>query len=105
MPSMRQSTMQMLMLMNSFGLSGVQSDENAARGNVFLMVASSMIDRSSRTKPIFIATASIEATVRTLSNDERTTLAEDILGLFCRATELADTPVGFPNIWNARAHR
>ena len=51
MPPMRQSTMQMLMLMNSFGLSGVQSDENAARGNVFLMVASSMIDRSSRTKP------------------------------------------------------
>ena len=39
----------------------------------------------------------IEATTRTLSDDEGRRLAEDIFGLFCRATELADTPVGFPN--------
>ena len=39
----------------------------------------------------------IEATTRTLSDDEGGRLAEDIFGLFCRATELADTPVGFPN--------
>ena len=38
-----------------------------------------------------------EATTRTLSDDEGWRLAEDIFGLFCRATQLADTPVGFPN--------
>ena len=39
----------------------------------------------------------IEATTRTLSDDEGGRLAEDIFRLFCRATELTDIPVGFPN--------
>ena len=39
----------------------------------------------------------IEATTRTLSDDEGWRLAKDIFGLFCRATELADIPVGFSN--------
>ena len=39
----------------------------------------------------------IEATTRTLSDDEGRRLAEDIFRLFCRATELADIPVWFSN--------
>ena len=39
----------------------------------------------------------IEATTRTLSDDEGGRLAEDIFRLFCRATELTDTPVWFSN--------
>ena len=39
----------------------------------------------------------IEATTRTLSDDEGGRLAEDIFRLFCRATELADIPVWFSN--------
>ena len=40
----------------------------------------------------------IAATTRTLSDDEGGRLAKEIFGLFCRATELADIPVGFPNM-------
>ena len=37
----------------------------------------------------------IAATTRTLSDFEGGRLAKDIFDLFCRATELADIPVGF----------
>ena len=40
----------------------------------------------------------IAATTRTLSDFEGGRLAKDIFDLFCRATELADIPVGFPNM-------
>ena len=37
----------------------------------------------------------IRATARTLSDEDAAKIAGEILSLFCRATDLADIPVGF----------
>ena len=54
-----------------------------------------MIRRLTTVQPIRGGEGSLKATTPGLADDDAAKIAEEIFSLFCEATDLADTPVGF----------